>query len=32
VVVAILVIESDQVRAAMEPYSKSLDLFLGSTR
>lgn len=32
VVVAILAIESDQVQAAMEPYSKSLDLFLGSTR
>lgn len=32
VVVAILVIESDQAQAAMEPYSKSFDLFLGSTR
>jgi len=32
VVVAILVIEPDQIQVAMEPYSKSLDLFLGSTR
>ncbi|MCU0591433.1 MAG: DNA-binding protein [Desulfobacterales bacterium] len=32
VVVAILAIDSDQAQAAMEPYSKSLDLFLGPAR